>query len=256
MVFKKKERESCMQIKKNIYGLKQTARAWNEKLTMLQSQNFQQGKAEPCLFTRLKDGHYQNVLTYVDDLISCCQSKEDAQEIADNLNKEVEVKQLGDVNHYPGIQTERIENGSFLWNQRHKIMDLAESLGMKDAKKVSTPLEPAYLNLKDGREQSAIQRDNWQTSLSTVSRPDIFVSVGILCRKTDSPSHYDWNSVKSLDRYIIKTADLELKISACDNLRLVEYMNSDWGENKTDYKSISGHLFFCGESLISWTSQK
>lgn len=45
--FQEKGKKNLMcKLKKNIYGLKQAARAWNEKLSMLlENQNFQQGKA-------------------------------------------------------------------------------------------------------------------------------------------------------------------------------------------------------------------
>ncbi|XP_048343284.1 uncharacterized protein LOC125427773 [Sphaerodactylus townsendi] len=37
---------------------------------------------------------------------------------------------------------------------------------------------------------------------------------------------------------------------------LVGYMDADWGEDKLDYKSKSGNVFFYGDNLISWMSQK
>ena len=39
-------------LQKSIYGLKQAARAWNEKLSqMLIRESFKQSKADPCLYT-------------------------------------------------------------------------------------------------------------------------------------------------------------------------------------------------------------
>lgn len=42
-----------------------------------------------------------------------------------------------------------------------------------------------------------------------------------------------------LAKYLKETDDLKLKISACDNTRLVGYMEADWGEDRTDYRSTS-----------------
>lgn len=133
-------------------------------------------------------------------------------------------------------------------------MNLFKSLHLKDVKKLSTPLETAYLSLKDG----VLLKSNQQYRealgkflyLSTVSRPDVSAAVRILCKMTNLPNHYDWNTVKRLARYIIGTADLKLKNSACDNPRLVEYINSNWGEDKTEYRSTSGSLVY-GNSLIN-----
>lgn len=68
----------------------------------------------------------------------------------DGLSKEIEVKQLGEVKNYLGIKIENTENGHFLLNQKHKIVELAELMGLQDVRKVSTLLEPAYLKLEDG----------------------------------------------------------------------------------------------------------
>lgn len=47
-------------------------------------------------------------------------------------------------------------------------------------------------------------------------RSDISAAIRILCRKTTLPGHHDWKSVKKLDRYLKKTMDFKLKISAGD----------------------------------------
>ena len=88
-----------------------------------------------------KDEQYQYILTYVDDLLICCQHKEDIKEIADNLRMEIEIKQLGEVKHYLGMEVERLNDGSFLLSQKRKIMDFIESVSMKNCKTVSTPLK-------------------------------------------------------------------------------------------------------------------
>lgn len=152
------------------------------------------------------------------------------------------------MNHYPGIQIEKTKNKSFLLSQRHKIMGLAESLGMKNAKGASTSLEPDYFSFKDevflkSNQQQYREEVGKLLYLSTVSRPDFSAAVGILCRKTNLPNQYDWNALKRLARYLKRTADLKLKISACDNPRLVGYMNSDWSEYKTDFSQPAETCF-------------
>lgn len=93
-------------------------------------------------------------------------------------------------------------------------MDLAESLDMKDAKGVSTPHETASFNFRAGvlLESTQQYRGNFQASLSMMFRLGISAAVGILCRKTNLPNHYDLNAVKRLSRYLKGTADLKLKI--------------------------------------------
>lgn len=89
------------------------------------------------------------VLACENDMIICCQSKEDVQEMAENLNKEVEVKQLREVNHYLGIKIEMTKSRNFLLSWRQNIVELIEPLGLKDAKVLSSSFKSAYLSLKD-----------------------------------------------------------------------------------------------------------
>lgn len=101
------------ELNKNLCGLEQTAKAWHDELTMLiQKKVYKQGKTGPCLFSKYKNGQHQYLLIYVDDLILCCKNK--ADEIVNKLNKEVEIKQLGEVKHQLGIEIERSKDGSFL----------------------------------------------------------------------------------------------------------------------------------------------
>ena len=37
---------------------------------------------------------------------------------------------------------------------------------------------------------------------------------------------------------------------------LIRYSDSDWGENRDDHHSTSGHVFLMASSAISWTSQR
>ncbi|KAM6475912.1 uncharacterized protein PHA67_007869 [Liasis olivaceus] len=209
---------------------------------------------------RLKNGQYQYILTYVDDLLICCQHKEDVNEIANELKTEIEIKQLGEIKYYLGMEIEKLNDGSFLLSQKQKIVDFIESVGMKNCKPVSTPLESTYLKLKDG--QLFTNHGKYQEAigkllyLSKTTRPDIAAAVNILSRKVSSPNHHDWNAIKRVARYLKGTEDLTLKISSCENPRLVAYMDASWGEESMEYKSTSGYLFYFGNNLVDWTSRK
>ena len=72
-----KENFVC-KLNKTIYGLKQSAKAWNEKLnTVLKQLGFIQGEADPCL--HIKETHRGKIylISYVDDLIIA--SKDEGQ---------------------------------------------------------------------------------------------------------------------------------------------------------------------------------
>ncbi|XP_061468766.1 uncharacterized protein LOC133377995 [Rhineura floridana] len=184
-----------------------------------------------------------------DDLVLCHQEKEDNDEIVRNLNKEIEVKDLGDISYYLGIQMERGENGSFFINQKQKIMDLMEHLGLTEANVAETPMEVGFC--KDYETKEPLQDNSQQLesscTISTMTRPDITAAVGILCRNVNAPTKKDWTAVKRIGRYLKGTADLKLMLPANSNPRLVGYMDAHWTEER---KSTSGNLFYYGGGAI------
>ena len=59
-------------INKALYGLKSSGLRWNERLAdCLKSMGFVQCKMEPQLWMREKDGIYEYIAIYVDDLVIC-----------------------------------------------------------------------------------------------------------------------------------------------------------------------------------------
>ena len=56
-------------------------------------------------------------------------------------------------------------------------------------------------------------------------------------------------------RYLKGTKGLKIKYDKSSNAGLIRYSDSDWGENKDDYHSTSGHIFLMANGAISWASQ-
>lgn len=68
---KRRHKSKVLRFQKSLYGLKQSARAWNKRATeVLNLIGFQQKNADQCLYTRKeKDGSTTYILLYVDDLL-------------------------------------------------------------------------------------------------------------------------------------------------------------------------------------------
>ena len=57
-------------------------------------------------------------------------------------------------------------------------------------------------------------------------------------------------------RYFKGTKELKIKYDRSSDARLIAYLDSDWGENKDDHHSTSGHVFLMANGAISWVSQQ
>jgi len=84
------------------------------------------------------------VLACVDDLRIIHADENEIVKVGRLLNDEFQITDLGDVTYYLGIHIERKDDGSFLLNQKAKIMAILEKFGMTNAKDASISIDAAY----------------------------------------------------------------------------------------------------------------
>lgn len=86
------------------------------------------------------------ILAYMDYFIVCHNDKIIIKDIASGLNKE---KHLGYTSYYLGIPIESYKDGSFLLSQKQKIIELLNSLVLKDANPMTTAMETDFHKQKE-----------------------------------------------------------------------------------------------------------
>jgi Reverse transcriptase (RNA-dependent DNA polymerase) len=83
---------------------------------------------------------------YVDDLL-ICGNAEAIKNIAEMLSKHFEIKDLGEVSLYLGIQITRDSHGNFMLSQTNKIQQIVVEFGLADANGCATPMHIDYLSI-------------------------------------------------------------------------------------------------------------
>lgn len=102
-------------LKKSLYGLKQAARSWNHEINeILLEIDFQQSKADACLYTKHEDKGWIYLLIYVDDIVIAAESKEAIDRIRIAIQRRIDIEDLGEINHYLGMKVTRDTDGIFL----------------------------------------------------------------------------------------------------------------------------------------------
>ena len=92
---KEKNANLVCRLKKSIYGLKQSPRAWYGKLSQyLISCNFKISNADHSLFTKSEGNNITLVLVYVDDLIITGNNLEEIRKIKSQLKENFDIKDL------------------------------------------------------------------------------------------------------------------------------------------------------------------
>ncbi|KRX59296.1 Retrovirus-related Pol polyprotein from transposon TNT 1-94 [Trichinella sp. T9] len=218
--------------------MEQPPGAWNTKAReILTTVGFRQAKADLCLYIRKEPSRSMTyVLLYVDDLLIAAENDAVALTVNKQLNKYIEIKDLGEVSYYLGIQIERKLDGTFLIHQKNKIMQLLESCSMQKAKLVAIPMETNYLSSLD--EPSPALPDN-QMQI-----------------KMETPTERDWKSAKRIIRYLAGTANAKLCLSSTNDLILRGHVDADWAGEKSSRKSTSGYVFQLGHGTIAWPTKR
>ncbi|KAF7804256.1 Retrovirus-related Pol polyprotein from transposon TNT 1-94 [Senna tora] len=96
--------------------------------------------ADSSLFVKVVGKKLAIVLVYVDDLILTGDCEEESLQTKENLSVRFQMKELGQLNHFLGLEIDRSEEGIFL-HQRKYSKDLLKKFGMLHCKPISTPME-------------------------------------------------------------------------------------------------------------------
>ena len=129
-------------LKKSLYGLKQSPRAWFGRFCKeVCSLGFQQSNADHTLFFKHHQGKVVILVVYVDDIVITGNDDEGIQSLKKMLAKSFEVKDLGFLHFFLGIEVAYGTQGIHL-SQRKYVLDLLAETGMLESKPAATPIEP------------------------------------------------------------------------------------------------------------------
>lgn len=253
-------------LKKAIYGLKQSGRIWYMTLdSQLQKLGFSQLKNEPCLYVYKEDKNSMLIAIYVDDIIIASNNEEKANWIKQQLASNFDIKHIGKLKYFLGIEFHTIEDGIVL-TQRKYITLLIEKFQMKDCNPVNTIMniseklfkEMCPLTKEEKEEMKYLPYQNLIGSLlylAVTSRPDIAFAVSKLSQFNINPGKSHWIAAKRVLRYLKQTSNLGLYFrSTPDDIK--GFVDANWASNVDDRKSFTGYFFKLSNSALSWEVKK
>jgi hypothetical protein len=148
-VIQEKESHVC-RLKKAMYGLKQSPRAWYEKIDgYLMSLGFSKSVVDPNLYYNIVGDECLISVLYVDDLL-LTGSESLIVECKRALASEFKMKDLG-MMHYLGLEVWQRIDEIFL-SQGKYTMEILKKFGMTDCRSMPTPM---VMNLKKMNEASS-----------------------------------------------------------------------------------------------------
>ncbi|KAG7536926.1 Ribonuclease H-like superfamily [Arabidopsis suecica] len=250
-------------LRKAIYGLKQSPRAWYHKLSRtLKDHGFKKSESDHTLFTLQSPQGIVVVLIYVDDLIISGDNKEGINNTKTFLKSTFDIKDLGELKYFLGIEVCRSPEGLFL-SQRKYTLDLLNETGYKDAKPAKTPLEEGYKVDRKGEKEDEKFNDTplyrklvGKLIYLTNTRPDICFAVNQVSQHMQAPTVYHRSMVERILRYLKGSSGQGIWMGKNSNTELVGYCDADYAGDRMDRRSTTGYCTFLGGNLVTWKTKK
>ncbi|PRQ17925.1 putative RNA-directed DNA polymerase [Rosa chinensis] len=204
-------------LKKSLYGLKQSPRAWFGRFSKsMKAFGYRQSNSDHTLFIKCKNGKITALIVYIDDMIVTGDDPKEMNELQKYLSKEFEMKDLGQLKYFLGIEVARSKKGILL-SQRKYVIDLLAETGMLDCRPMETPIEmnhrlaiyPDQVPTDKGRYQRLVGRLIYLSH----TRPDI------------AYAHMD--AVFRILKYLKMAPGKGLLFQKKDELEVVGYTDAD-----------------------------
>ena len=248
-------------LKKSLYGLKQSPRAWFERFTQAMLRwGYKQSQGDHTLFIKHSpDNKVVALIVYVDDIVVMGDDLDAMEQLQKCLSKEFEIKDLGRLKYFLGIEVLRSKHGIFI-SQRKYVLDLLEETGMLGGRPNDTPVDPNQ-KLDVDEEGLQVDKGNYQRLVGRLiylshTRPDIAYAVSTVSQFMHSPRQSHLDAVFRILRYLKSAPGKGLMFSKNNHLQVEAYSDSDYGSSVVDRRSTSGYCTFVGGNLVTWRSKK
>src|SRR5579859_5279262 len=246
---------------KSLYGLKQAPRVWNQKIRRyLKSIGFNQTYSDPCVYVN-KDTEVI-IAMWVDDLIIFGKNMLSIQDLKAALNKEYEMKDLGELKYFLGIQVHHSKKQKLIHiSQSGYIGTLLERYNMQDSNSARVPLSQGTKltkatisdTLTDISEYQSIVGSQMYAMLAT--RPDLAYSIQQISQHCQKPTIFHLTAAQQGLRYLNGTRETGITYHGKQGLRLKAWSDASWGAEE-GRESVSGYVFTLAEGAVSWSFKK
>ena len=257
------EKDLVCRLKRSLYGLKQSPKCWNEKFdSCLLKMNFQK-TIDPCVYVRKNSKGEEFILClYVDDLILATADKKELDQVKSQVADMFEVKDLGEVHYFLGVEFKRQTDGSMWLGQQAYIKQTLAKYGMENCSPTDTPVCTSQKLTHGNQDSERVDPQMYKSAVGSLlhlcnrTRPDIAYAVGLVSRFSSDPCKEHWMAVKRIFRYLKSTTNYGLLYKAEGSTDCVGFSDADWAGDLSDRKSTSGFVFLSAEGAILWGSKK
>ena len=199
---------------------------------------------------------------HVDDFKIVAVDATDVEWVVTMLATCFEIKDMGQMHHYLGIDVNIGLDGVFL-SQSTYTDELVNSFGMEATHTHKTPLDSGLVI--DNKPDEHVNKTEYQRGVGSLqwlasrTQPDIAHTASLLAQYNSTPTKKCWNALMHVLQYLHGSRDHGVQYQQHDEGTdddLIGYTDSDWAGANTSRKSISRYIFMLAGSPISWQAKK
>ena len=241
-------------LNKALYGLKQSPRSWFGRFTKsMKAFGYRASNSDHTLFLKRGKGRITGLIIYVDGMIVTRNDQDEISSLQQYVASELEMKQLGSLKYFLGIEVARSKHGIFLCQKKY-IIDLLSETRLLGSKSVDTPIEQ---NHKLFECSANIDKERYQRLVGKLiylshTRPDITYPVNVVSQFMHDPRKLHMDVVERILRYLKSTLGKGILFSNHGNLKVEGCTDADWAGSKDDRRSTFGYFTFVGGNLVTW----
>jgi len=207
---------------------------------------YKQGQTNHTLFIKLKaNGRRTILIVYVDDIIISGDSILEIENLKEQLRTAFEVKYLGELRYFLGMEVARSKEGIFI-SQRKYMIDLLKEIDKLECKPTSTPLEPNWKNKEDNIGEYQVDKGRYQCPVGkliylSLTRFDIAYVVSIVSHFMHSLTCRPLEATHHILKYLKGTLGKGLLFKKIQDIGISGYIDADWAGSIEDNRSTFGY---------------
>ena len=129
-------------LKKSLYGLKQSLKAWFQKFTWFVKNNgYIQAQTDHTMFIKhSSDGRIVVLIVYVDNIILTGDDVSEMNQLKRCSTSEFEIKDLGPLRYFFGMKVAQSKKGIVVSQEKY-VLDILKEIGMSNCRPVDTLMD-------------------------------------------------------------------------------------------------------------------
>jgi hypothetical protein len=260
---------------KALYGTLQAALLfWQNLLTQLQEWGFEINRPyDFCVANKIIDGKQCTIVWHVNDLKISHMDRNPVTTILDLLDAKYGQEIVGGerapltvsrgkIHDYLGMNLDYSEPGCVKVDMTEYVKKILDKMPKKMDGTATTPAADYMFTITEGIELLDEKTSEFFDAtvakllfLCKRGRPDIQTAIAFLCTRVQQPTKHDFNKLSLAIKYLRKTSDLILRLSA-DNLNIVKcWVDASYGVHH-NMRSHTGGAISLGTGAAYSTSKK